>query len=419
MSHFLDAEIIGLAGKSEPTRISFDRHVNIIYGLNGSGKTSLLRILHAAMNMDGSQLNDVPFDEATVRVHSISFDMDFTLHFKKSPAPERARTAIPSQVGQLGQSGFLPHAYQITYPQDYDTLATPGLVHFGFDNAVDIYSTKPWRSAKWTMTPDRPDKAPVGFQNFYLPTSRLHVGVGNGVTQTQTGQALTEELLDRYFAEVISKLWGDYTSAVVREVRDAQEKGLANILRGVLAGPVPARAGKASETDLEKGYESAKKFLERQGTPSALGSFDDFKRRFPGDKSLQNVVNDIFQIEQAIDKAVMPQQHLQDLVRKMYSGNKTISFTDKSITVANLSGTKIGLGSLSSGEKHLIQLFVAALLAQQSSILIDEPELSIHVDWQRELVAAFQTLNPQAQFILATHSPEVMSEVSDDRIFAL
>jgi hypothetical protein len=69
----------------------------------------------------------------------------------------------------------------------------------------------------------------------------------------------------------------------------------------------------------------------------------------------------------------------------MYSGNKKVSFGDKSIIVEDANGKQIGLASLSSGEKHLIELFVEILLGRESSILIDEPEISIHVDWQREL----------------------------------
>jgi hypothetical protein len=98
MSHFLDAEIIGLAGKTKPTRISFDRHVNIIYGLNGSGKTSLLKILHSAMEMDPTPLRNVPFTEATVRVHSLTYKLDFTLQVKKSDLklPEEVEFRLPS-----------------------------------------------------------------------------------------------------------------------------------------------------------------------------------------------------------------------------------------------------------------------------------------------------------------------------------
>jgi hypothetical protein len=55
--------------------------------------------------------------------------------------------------------------------------------------------------------------------------------------------------------------------------------------------------------DLERGYESARKFLARQGYPDALGTLAHFKKRFAQNRSLQNVVRDVFQIEQAIDEA--------------------------------------------------------------------------------------------------------------------
>lgn len=392
MSHFLDAEIIGLAGKTQPTRISFDRHVNIIYGLNGSGKTSLLRILHSAMNMDATLLGNVPFTEATVRVHSLHYNMDFTLQISKSDLSlpqevERVRSSSTEIVFDLGQPVFLGAAGK--------------------------------KSANWKRSPKTPNqKGEHGFLNRYLPTSRLHVGADLRSHDRESRGPLTEQSLDQYFAKAVNALWVQYSSDVVRAVRDAQEKGLADILKGVLAGS-GSKAEQPDELDLERGYESTRKFLERQGSPSVLGTFSEFKTRFTRDKSVQKVVKDIYQIEQAIDRAVTPQRQLEELIRKMYSGNKKVSFGDKSIDVENLNGQQIGLAALSSGEKHLIQLLVECLLAKESSILIDEPEISIHVDWQRELVAAFRTLNPEAQFILATHSPEVMSDVSDERIFAL
>jgi predicted ATP-dependent endonuclease of OLD family len=58
-------------------------------------------------------------------------------------------------------------------------------------------------------------------------------------------------------------------------------------------------------------------------------------------------------------------------------------------------------------------------LAGESSLLIDEPEISMHIDWQQELISAMTTLNSSAQIILATHSPEIMADVDDDRIFRL
>jgi len=74
---------------------------------------------------------------------------------------------------------------------------------------------------------------------------------------------------------------------------------------------------------------------------------------------------------------------------------------------------------LSSGEKHLVRILLESLSAQGNCIIIDEPELSLHIDWQRELVSAMQTVNPQLQMVLATHSPDIMAELRDDYIFEL
>ena len=51
--------------------------------------------------------------------------------------------------------------------------------------------------------------------------------------------------------------------------------------------------------------------------------------------------------------------------------------------------------------------------------MIDEPELSLHPDWQKGLVGSMRRVNPEAQFLLATHSPELMIDVDDDCVFEL
>jgi len=64
---------------------------------------------------------------------------------------------------------------------------------------------------------------------------------------------------------------------------------------------------------------------------------------------------------------------------------------------------------LSSGEKQLLILLIEALLQRQMPFvfLADEPELSLHIAWQKKIVPAVRRVNPNAQVIVATHSPEV------------
>lgn len=67
---------------------------------------------------------------------------------------------------------------------------------------------------------------------------------------------------------------------------------------------------------------------------------------------------------------------------------------------------------LSSGEKQFIIVMLTILLQrnQESILIMDEPEISMHLDWQRNLIQNIQKLNPNCQIILATHSPGIIMD---------
>ena len=45
--------------------------------------------------------------------------------------------------------------------------------------------------------------------------------------------------------------------------------------------------------------------------------------------------------------------------------------------------------------------------------MVDEPELSLHVAWQNRSIDSVKAANPNAQFIIATHSPEIVGDAED------
>ena len=64
---------------------------------------------------------------------------------------------------------------------------------------------------------------------------------------------------------------------------------------------------------------------------------------------------------------------------------------------------------LSSGEKQLLILFLNILLAKDNSVIImDEPELSLHVNWQLKLIDSFLELNNTIQYLIVTHNPNLV-----------
>jgi predicted ATPase len=80
-------------------------------------------------------------------------------------------------------------------------------------------------------------------------------------------------------------------------------------------------------------------------------------------------------------------------------------------------GGKVPLEKLSSGEQHQLVLFFELLfeLRENALILIDEPELSLHVAWQKKFIADLHRIIALNQFdvILATHSPPLVSRWTD------
>jgi predicted ATP-dependent endonuclease of OLD family len=79
------------------------------------------------------------------------------------------------------------------------------------------------------------------------------------------------------------------------------------------------------------------------------------------------------------------------------------------VAVATAGGNSYGLSALSSGERQILTMLYSASRSRfQSGIfLLDEPELSLHIDWQRIILRELQIQSPERQLIVCTHSPEV------------
>ena len=93
-----------------------------------------------------------------------------------------------------------------------------------------------------------------------------------------------------------------------------------------------------------------------------------------------------------------------------YNNNEIIFKKDKSI---------IPLTSLSSGEKQIILILLTVFLMDEKTyiLLMDEPEISLHILWQQQLIDMIRKLNPNCQIIIATHSPSIFGEGWGDKIF--
>eukprot|EP01137_Pigoraptor_chileana_P009718 Opistho-2@58382 len=114
------------------------------------------------------------------------------------------------------------------------------------------------------------------------------------------------------------------------------------------------------------------------------------------------------------------QQHerLLEIIDKLFaSTNKKVDRNNNELMFLN-GKEQLTPYQLSSGEKQILVILLTVLVQDnKSSILfMDEPEISLHIDWQRKLIQYIKELNPNVQIILATHSPGIIMEGWADKV---
>lgn len=82
------------------------------------------------------------------------------------------------------------------------------------------------------------------------------------------------------------------------------------------------------------------------------------------------------------------------------------------------SGEVIPVDALSSGEKQILLILLRVFLmdSENSCVLLDEPENSLDISWQFELINILVKLNPNAQYFITTHSPSIFGDGWGDKI---
>lgn len=111
-----------------------------------------------------------------------------------------------------------------------------------------------------------------------------------------------------------------------------------------------------------------------------------------------------------------------DLVNSMFEkSDKKIEIADNNVDIQfrDSMGNVIGIKLLSSGEKQLLILMLKVFLTEDNDciILFDEPEISLHLEWQHKFIDTICKLNPNMQIFISTHSPSIFGDGWNDKLF--
>lgn len=105
-----------------------------------------------------------------------------------------------------------------------------------------------------------------------------------------------------------------------------------------------------------------------------------------------------------------PKMLFLDLIDTLFADSGKKIIRDSNDLVFDRFGYTLLPYNLSSGEKQLLVVLLTALVQdnQPGVILMDEPEVSLDIEWQQQLIQRIIEINPNVQIILTTHSPAVI-----------
>ena len=119
------------------------------------------------------------------------------------------------------------------------------------------------------------------------------------------------------------------------------------------------------------------------------------------------------EISKKIDMAALRRKKFIKIVDRLFAEtHKTLDTVEADFSFLDAEKNEISILALSSGEKQLLYILLTVFLQnhEPSILLLDEPEISMHIYWQRELISIIRELNPNCQLIIATHSPTIISQ---------
>ncbi|WP_318478104.1 AAA family ATPase [Photobacterium leiognathi] len=359
--------------------LEFTHRVTFITGPNGSGKSSLCNIIHDTLNFRSKKpsTSKYRFWSSIAHFKSEEFPKEFgSMRVESLILPEIPTENLKKQVnnlmrGEIGSGDIQKH---------YELL----------NNIEDAFKSEEAKIPKHISYLDNKDTSQE--EEYVLRIGNPDISFGSDPEATLYDRPFSflyqedRANLHKYDAiESNKKIWNSYKSNIDERFLYVREKlsDWQSDNRDKILAYLSQTDENLSFSEIDKGEKlTASEFeIARKNNNELLLAIKKLNEYFqPLNKTIT------FSKDQEFDKN-----------RKL---NLKYIDTDENIPWE----------LLSRGEKTLIYLFLVVFLykEQVSVFIFDEPEIALHVKWQRNLVKDLSQLAPNHQFIIATHSPSLV-----------
>lgn len=131
-----------------------------------------------------------------------------------------------------------------------------------------------------------------------------------------------------------------------------------------------------------------------------------------GNRIIELLTEDTDEAKAKAARVSIPKRKFQDLVDELFKDTHKKIDRKKNEILFIQQGETLYPYQLSSGEKQMIVILLTVLVQDNKhcALFMDEPEVSLHVEWQQKLISIIRELNPNVQIVLTTHSPAVIMD---------
>lgn len=404
----------------------------IIYGPNGVGKTKFLEVIHFATKLDGRQLSRIPFEEAIIK---FSDSTELRVFSGEEDIPEtdpvRRRKTVVFHLFRDGErlGGWKYIARDFEEWLIVNTAWRPksgDLWEDRTDGEIAHFSDLEIRYANSGVRSRATRKIPPEFSSFREKTSSFLI---------ETQRLRIAQYIERRPAAVWPNSPRSTESSRISEhaakmrslVQDAQTEHsrITQQLDRTFPNRVLEKSIDASvaDTDVRDRYNEQNAFRSRLGRVVSVALEDALslpaRTLLDWELTLLSLYLDDTEKKLAPFEALIQKIELLEQIINSRLLKKKLQVTagDGLNVIHETSENRIDLDSLSSGEQHEIILMFDLLfnVPRGALVLIDEPEISLHVVWQLAFIPDVQRISKLAgfRFVVATHSPQIINDAWD------
>lgn len=413
-----DVTITGFWGQHS-INTDFHEDVNIFIGRNGTGKTTFINLLQAVLSVDLELLHSLQFDKIIINLKN----------GKKSRKVEVEKLAENLQYKEIiYKIGAKKHNLPIIPPRELKYInKRNGRLHPRFYREVQEIKIAlsnlinvSYLSVNRDLTDEYKENRREEISNII--DARLEELINDLTTYQLQLETDLSKLSKKFQEDVLrSMLFNeDFDFVKVNEPVKLDIRrigiGLKQAYRGL--GILDSQTDEAIDRHIEAIKKAANSINEAVN--------DKEKGVYANDVTPLTLlrrtrrINELsFELEENKKRIFV---RLDDFINLLNEFHDTKYFSLQDSKSGGISITKedtsIPISELSSGEKQLIILLTEALLqkGKETLFIADEPELSLHIEWQRKVISSIKKLNPNSQVIVATHSPEIVGKFKESVI---